>query len=144
MSSTFIAGVEHVRQGTGQPIGSISQMATIRLGKRPDRRTPLIRDFVPLAGLNQLVFGAWDPIPDNAYDAAVKAGVLDRYEQLDPIAHFLKSIQPMAAVFDNDYVRRIEGANAKVTGGKLTSVEAIRSDIRQFKNDNDCDRLVMV
>lgn len=72
MSSTYIAGFEHVRQGAGQPIGSISQMATIRLGKRPDRRTPLMRDFVPLAGLDQLVFGAWDPIPDNAYDAAVR------------------------------------------------------------------------
>ena len=144
VSSTFIAGVEHIRRGTGRPIGSITQMATIRLGKRSDKRTPLIRDFVPLTGLNQLVFGAWDPISDNAYAAAIKAGVLDRYEQLDPIADFLKSIEPMAAVFDNEYVRRIDGANAKATGSKLASVEAIRSDIRRFKKENDCDRLVMV
>ncbi len=143
VSSTLIAGVEHIRHGTGRPVGSVSQLATIRLGKRPDRRTPLIRDFAPLAGLDQLVFGAWDPISDNAYDAAVKAGVLDRHEQLEPIADFLKSVKPMPAVFDNDYVRRIHGANAKVTDSKLASVEAIRSDIRRFKKDNDCDRLVM-
>ena len=144
VSSTLIAGVEHIRKGTGRPIGSVSQMSTIRLGKRPDRRTPLIQDFVPLANLDQLAFGAWDPIPDNAYDAAVKAGVLDHHEQLDPIADFLKAIEPMSAIFDNDYVRRINGSNINVTGSKLASMEAIRSDIRRFKEDNDCDRLVMV
>ena len=143
VSSTFIAGVEHIRRGTGQPVGSVTQLATIRLGKRPDRRTPPIRDFVPLADLDQLVFGAWDPIPDNAYGAAVKAGVLDRYE-LEPISDFLKSIEPMPAVFDNEYVRRIKGTNTKVTGNRLASVEAIRDDIRHFKKENDCDRLVMV
>ena len=90
VSSTFIAGVEHIRRGTGMPIGSISQLATIRLGKRPEQRTPFIRDFVPLAGLDQLVFGAWDPIPDNAYEAAIKCGVLDPYEQIEPIARLLK------------------------------------------------------
>ena len=74
VASTFIAGIEHIKQGTGQPVGSVSQMATIRLGKRPDKRSPLIRDFVPLAKLDQLVFGAWDPIPDNAYDSAVERG----------------------------------------------------------------------
>ena len=144
VSSTFIAGVEHSRRGTGRPIGSVTQLATIRLGKRPDKRTPLIRDFVPLADLDQLVFGAWDPIPDNAYDAALKAGVLDRSEQVEPIADSLKSIEPMPAIFDNNYVRRINGSNTRVTGSKLASVEAIRSDIRRFKKDNDCDRLVMV
>ncbi len=144
VSSTFIAGVEHVRRGTGEPVGSVTQLATIRLGKRPDRRAPPIRDFVPLANLDQLVFGAWDPIPDNAYDAAVKGGVLDRHEQLEPIADFLKSIEPMPAVFSNDYVRRIDGTNTKSTGSRLASVEAIRRDIRRFKADNDCDRLVMI
>ena len=144
VASTFIAGVEHIRQGTGQPIGSVSQMATIRLGKRSDNRTPLIRDFVPLADLDQLVFGAWDPIPDNAYEAAVKAGVLDRYEQIEPIADFLKSIEPMPAIFDNDYVKRIDGDNVKATGSRMDSVEAIRDDIQRFKTDNGCDRLVMV
>ena len=144
VSSTFIAGVEHIRRGTGQPVGSVTQMATIRLGKRPDRRSPLIRDFVPLAKLDQMVFGAWDPIPDNAYDSAVNAGVLDRHEQVEPIADFLRSIEPMPAVFDNDYVRRIHGSNVKTPSSKLAAVEAIRSDIRRFKEENSCDRLVMV
>ena len=144
VSSTFIAGVEHIKRGTGQPVGSVSQMATIRLGKRPDKRSPLIRDLVPLAKLNQLVFGAWDPIPDNAYDSAVNAGVLDRHEQVEPIADFLRSVEPMPAIFDNDYVRRIHGSNVKTPSSKLAAVEAIRSDIRRFKEENGCDRLVMV
>ena len=144
VSSTFIAGIEHIKRGTGQPVGSVSQMATIRLGKRPDKRSPLIRDLVPLAKLNQLVFGAWDPIPDNAYDSAVNAGVLDRHEQVEPIADFLRSVEPMPAIFDNDYVRRIHGSNVKTPSSKLAAVEAIRSDIRRFKEENGCDRLVMV
>ena len=144
VSSTFIAGVEHIRRGTGQPVGSVSQMATIRLGKRLEKRSPLIRDFVPLAKLDQLVFGAWDPIPDNAYDSAVNAGVLDRHEQVEPIADFLRSVEPMPAIFDNDYVRRINGTNVKSPGSKVAAVEAIRSDIRRFKEENNCDRLVMV
>ena len=144
VSSTFIAGVEHIRRGSGRPVGSVSQLATIRLGKRSDMRNPLIKDFVPLADLDQMVFGAWDPIPDNAFEAAVKAGVLDRYEQLEPIADFLKSIKPMPAVFDNDFVRAINGTNVNVTRSKAASVEAIRQDIRRFKEENDCDRLVMV
>ena len=144
VSSTFIAGVEHVRRGNRQPVGSLAQLATIRLGKRTDGRTPLIRDFVPLAELDQLVFGAWDPIPDNAYDAAVKGGVLDRYEEIEPVADFLKSIRPMPAVFDNDYVKRIDGSNVKSAASKLASVESVRDDIRSFKEENDCDRLVMV
>ena len=143
VSSTFIAGVEHIRRGSGQPIGSVSQMATIRLGKRTDQRTPFIRDFVPLADPDQLVFGAWDPIPDNAYQAAVNCGVLDRYEEIEPLADFLKTIEPMPAVFDNDYVRRIQGVNVKATGNKLQAVDAIREDIRRFKAENGCDRLVM-
>ena len=144
VSSTFIAGVEHIRRGTGRPVGSLTQLGTIRLGKRPDRRTPLIREFVPLADLDQLVFGAWDPISDNAFEAATKAGVLDRHEQLEPVADFLRSIEPMPAIFDNEYVRAIHGSNVNVTGSKRASVEAIRSDIRRFKEENDCDRLVMV
>ena len=144
VSSTLIAGVEHIRRGAGQPIGSISQMATIRLGRRSDRRAPLIRDFVPLAELDQLVFGAWDPIPDNAYEAALKCGVLDRHEEIEPIADFLKAIEPMEAVFDEEYVKRIEGVNVKSPGAKLDAVDAVREDIRRFKADNDCDRLVMV
>ena len=143
VSSTFIAGVEHIRRGSGQPVGSVSQMATIRLGKRSDRRSPFIRDFVPLAGLDQLVFGAWDPFPDNAYEAAIKSGVLDRHEEIEPIGDFLKTLEPMEAVFDNDYVARIQGINVKPFDNKLEAVEAIREDIRRFKAENECDRLVM-
>jgi myo-inositol-1-phosphate synthase len=102
VASTFIAGVENVRRGTARPIGSLTQMGTIRLGKRTEGRAPLIREFVPLADLGDLVFGAWDPIPDDCYTASVRAGVLDRHEHLEPSAGFLKSIKPMPAVFDQN------------------------------------------
>ena len=144
VTTTFIAGVEHARKGTGKPFGSITQMATIRLGKRTEKRSPLIKDFVPLADLDQLVFGAWDPIPDNAYEAAVKAGVMDRHEQIEPVAKFLKSIKPMPAVFDRDYCKRINGVNVKKAKTKLALAEALREDIRNFKAANKCDRLVMI
>ena len=97
VSTTFIAGVENVRRGRAKPIGSLSQMATIRLGKRTDKRAPKIKDFVPVADLKNLVFAAWDPIPDDAYTAAVKAGVLDRHEHLEPIKEFLQGIKPIPA-----------------------------------------------
>ena len=84
VSTTFMAGVESVRRGHSRPIGSLTQMATIRLGKRTEGRAPLIKDFVPLADLNDIVFGAWDPLPDNAYEAAIKCGVLDRHEHIEP------------------------------------------------------------
>ena len=144
VSSTFIAGVEHIRRGTGQPVGSLTQMATIRLGKRTENRTPLIRDFVPLAGLDDIVFGAWDPIPNDAYQAAAKSGVLDRYEQIEPVKDFLESVRPMPAVFEEDYVKRISGANTRATPTKLEAADALREDIRSFKAVNGCDRLVMV
>ncbi|MFC2038999.1 inositol-3-phosphate synthase [Chloroflexota bacterium] len=144
VSSTFIAGVEHVRRGMGKPFGSITQMATIRLGKRTEKQSPLIKDFVPLADLDQLVFGAWDPIPDDGYEAAMKCGVLDKNEDIEPIADFLKSIKPMPAVFDIDYVKRINGTNVKTAETKLDLVEAVREDIRNFKKNNNCDRLVVI
>ncbi len=144
VASTFIAGVEHVRRGMGKPFGSVTQMATIRLGKRTDNNSPLIKDFVPLADLDQLVFGAWDPIPDDAYQSAVACGVLDRREHVEPIADFLKSIKPMPAVFDPGYVKRIKGTNVKKARTKALLVEAIREDIRRFKSENDCDRVVVV
>ena len=144
VASTFVAGVEHVRRGTGQPVGSVSQMATIRLGKRSDGHAPLIRDFVPLAGLDQLVFGAWDPIPDNAYEAALKCGVLNAHDDIEPIADFLKTIEAMPAVFDNDYIKRIHGTNVKKGKTKLNLVNAIRDDIQKFKAKHKCDRLVMI
>ena len=144
VASTLIAGVEHARRGTATPIGSVTQLGTIRLGKRTENRSPLIKDFVPLAGLNQIVFGAWDPIPDNAYESAVKCGVLDRHNHIEPIADYLKSIKPMPAVFDQYYVKRLDPPNVKHGKTKAELAEMIRQDIRDFKKKNGCDRLVMI
>jgi myo-inositol-1-phosphate synthase len=144
VATTFIAGVENVRRGSARPIGSLTQMGTIRLGKRTEGRAPLIRDFAPLAALEDLVFGAWDPLPDDAYTAAVKAGVLDRHEHLEPIADFLRAIKPMPAVFDQQYVKRLEGKNVKSAKSKRDLAEALRKDIRDFKTKQGCSRLVMV
>ena len=144
VATTVVAGVESVRRGLGRPFGSLTQMNTIRLGKRTDGRTPLIGDLVGLAALDQLVFGAWDPIADDAYDSAVEAGVLDRERHLDPIREFLRSVVPMPAVFDKDYVKRLDGPNRKKHAGKMALAEALREDIRRFKAENDCARLVMV
>ena len=143
VATTFVAGVECMRQGLADPVGSLSQMNTIRLGKRTEERAPLIKDFLPLAGLDQLVFGAWDPIPDDAYESAKVAGVLER-EHLDPIEDFLRSVKPMPAVFDKDYVKRLDGPNVKDGENKKDLAEQLREDIRRFKEENDCSRLVMI
>ena len=143
VATTFIAGVEAVRQGHAKPIGSLTQMNTIRLGKRTEGRSPLIKDFAPLAGLDQLVFGGWDPIPDDAFDSAVNAGVLDR-THLDPIEEFLRDIKPMPAVFDVAYVKKLNGPNKKEASTKRELAEALRADIRRFRVENDCDRMVMI
>jgi myo-inositol-1-phosphate synthase len=144
VATTFIAGVEAVRRGMAQPIGSLTQLAHIRLGKRTDNRNPLIREFVPLSGLDDLVFGGWDPIPDDAYESALNAGVLNKWEHIEPIADFLKSIRPMPAVFDSAYVKRLEGTNVKRGATKRELGEQLRQDIRDFKAQHGCDRLVMV
>jgi len=143
VSTTFIAGVENVRRGRALPIGSLTQMSTIRLGKRPEKRAPKIKDFAPLAALQDLVFAAWDPIPDDAYTAAKKAGVLDPHH-LEPVADFLKSITPMPAAFDQNYVKRLHGTNLKRGKNKRELAEQLREDIRGFKTTAGCDRLVMV
>jgi len=143
VATTFIAGVESIRRGHSKPIGSLTQMATIRLGKRSDKRAPLIRELVPLTDLKDLVFGAWDPIPDDAYTAARKAGVLEDRD-LEPIAAFLRSIKPMPAVFDSKYVARIKGRNVKKGKTKRDLAEQLRQDLRDFKKANKCDRLVVV
>ncbi len=143
VATTYIAGVENVRRGQATPVGSLAELSTIRLGKRTEQRSPRIRDFVPLTDLNDIVFGAWDPIPDNAYDSCKVAGVLES-KHVEPIADFLKSIQPMPAVFQRDYVKRLEGINVKTGATKRDLAEAIREDIRNFKEQNDCSRLVMV
>jgi myo-inositol-1-phosphate synthase len=143
VTTTFIAGVENIRRSRALPIGSLSQMATIRLGKRADKRAPKIREFVPLADLPDLVFAAWDPIPDDAYAAAVKAGVLEGHH-LEPIAAFLKGIQPMPAAFDQQYVKRLQGTNVKKGKTKRDLAEQLREDIRRFRRDAGVDRVVLV
>lgn len=144
VATTFIAGVERVRRGLSVPIGSLSQMATIRLGKRTDGRSPLIKDFASLAKLDDIVFGAWDPIPDSAYESAVNAGVLEKSD-LEPIADFLKSIKPMPAVFESRYVTRITRAtNVKTGANKKDLAEQIRADIRNLMQSSGATRGVMV
>ena len=143
VATTFMAGVESIRRGRSKPIGSLTQMATIRLGKRTEKRAPLIKDLVPLAKLDDIVFGAWDPIPDDALTAARKAGVLDERD-IEPIADFLRKIKPMSAVFDNKYVTRIHGTNVKKGKTKRDLAEQLRQDMRDFKAKNKCDRLVIV
>jgi len=143
VSTTFIAGVEAVRRGRSRPIGSLSQMNTIRLGKRTEGRTPLIKDFVPLAGLDDIVFGAWDPIPDDGFQSAKVAGVLNN-EDLRGVGDFLRSVEPMPAVFDKRYVKKLDGDNVKHAGTKMELAEALREDIRRFREAHGCDRMVMI
>jgi myo-inositol-1-phosphate synthase len=143
VSTTFMAGVELVRKGLSKPVGSLTQMGTIRLGRRTENRAPKIKEFVPLADLNDLVFGGWDVYPDDAYQAAAKAGVLDA-KDLDKAEGFLKSIQPMKAAFDQNYVKNLHGANVKKGKTKFDLAEQIREDIREFKKKNKLERLVMV
>jgi myo-inositol-1-phosphate synthase len=144
VSSTLIAGVELAKQGMGSPIGSLTQLGTIRLGKRTENRVPLIREFVPLTGLDQIVFGAWDPFPDDAYVAAQRAGVLEGPRHLEPIAEALRAVRPMAAAFDPQYVKRLDGPNVKPSRGKRAMLEGIREDIARFKDENRLDRAVMI
>jgi myo-inositol-1-phosphate synthase len=142
VSSTFIAGVMAVRKGLRLPIGSFTQMGHIRLGKRTDDRQPLVRNFLPLADLNDLVFGGWDIFPDSVYEAAMKAGVLEKdlLNQLKPELH---SIKPMKAAFDNYYVKKLDGKHVK-SGTKMELAEALMQDMLDFKKANRCDRLVMI
>jgi len=143
VATTTIAGVHLARKGLAQPIGSLTQLNTIRLGQRTDNRTPLIKDFIGLVGLDDIVFGGWDPIPDNAYESAVNAGVLSA-KHLDPIKDELSAIKPMTAAFDTEYVTRLDGPNKKTGANKREIAEEIREDILMFKEENGCDRLVMV
>ncbi len=143
VATTFVAGVEAIRQGIAAPIGSLTQMGTIRLGKRTDGRTPAIRDFVPLAGLNDLVFTGWDIFEDDMYSAALNAGVLEKslLEQIKPL---LSSIKPRKAVFNQQYVRRLDGPNVKKGRTKRDLAEQVRDDIRDFKKKSGADDLVRI
>ena len=143
VATTFIAGVIAARQGLAAPIGSVSQMAHIRLGKREEGRNPLIRDFVPLAGLDDLVFGGWDPISSNVLEAARTCGVLDE-KDIAPVSSELEGIVAMDAVFDNRWVKKLDGKRVKNLDSKWDQAQALMADIEKFRVDNECDRLVMV
>src|ERR1700690_3576778 len=143
VATTVMAGVELVRQGHSVPVGSLTQMGTIRLGRRTEGRVPKISEFLKLAGLDDLVFGGSDVFPDDAYVAAAKAGVLDA-KDLAKAQKFLKSIKPMKAAFDQNYVKNLSGTNVKKGKNKFELAEQIREDIRGFKKKNKLDRLVMV
>jgi len=143
VATTFIAGVISIRKGLSKPIGSLTQMGTIRLGKRTEKKNPLIKDFIDLAGLDDLVFGGWDIFPDNAYEAAVKAGVLRR-EHLDPVREELETLKPWPAVFDQRYVKNLHGDNVKKAATKYDYARLLIEDIRKFKEENHLDRMVMI
>ena len=143
VSTTLIAGVHAIRKGLAAPTGSLTQMGTIRLGKRTDGRSPLIRDFVPLAGLDDLVFGGWDIFEDNCYEAACNAEVLRR-ELLDQVRAELEAVQPWPAVFDQSYVKKLDGPNVKTGASKRDLAEQLRDDIRRFREQQGVERLVLI
>src|SRR6187401_3048111 len=143
VSTTFIAGVEAIKKGFAQPIGSLTQMGAIRLGKRTDNRVPLVKDFVPLAELKDLVFGAWDIFPESAYEAALNAGVLEK-ELLGQLKVPLRKIKPMKAVFDQTYVKRLSGENVKTGKNKFDLAQQLIAEIAEWKKKNKCSRLVMI
>ncbi len=143
VATTTIAGVMAIRKGLALPIGSLTQMGTIRLGKRSENRSPKIKDFIPLVDLNDIVFGGWDIFEEDCYAAARTAGVLEP-AQLDAIRGELEAIRPMPAVFDQRYVKRLQGPNVKKGKNKMDLAEQVIADIRAFKATHGCDRLVMV
>lgn len=143
VASTFMAGVIAVNKGLAKPVGSVTQMGNIRLGKRTENRHPLIKDFVPLAKLTDIVFGGWDIFEDNMYESAVNAKVLEP-SLLEQIRPELEAIKPMTAVFDRHFVKRLDGPHVKKAGTKMELAEALMEDMRRFKEENGCDRLVMV
>tara|TARA_Y100001970_G_scaffold291732_1_gene430072 strand:+ start:5196 stop:6500 length:1305 start_codon:yes stop_codon:yes gene_type:complete len=143
VATTTYAGILSIQKGISPPIGSLTQMGHIRIGDRSDDDQPLIKDFVPLADLNDIVFGGWDPIDDNAYEAAVRAGVLEPHH-LQPIREELENIKPMSAVFEQSWVKNLEGSNTKKGVNKLDLAEQLMEDMEQFKKTHNCDRLVIV
>jgi len=144
VATTLIAGVELIKRQMAEPIGSLALMDTIRLGKRTDDRRPFIRDFVPLSGLDDLVFGAWDPFPDDAYVAAQRAGVLEAGRHLEQISEALRQIRPMPAAFDREYVKRIDADHTMGSVDKRSMLNAIRDDINAFREQHHLERVVMI
>ena len=144
VATTFIAGVIAIRKGIGQPVGSLTQLGHIRLGKRTDGNSPAIKDYVSLAKLEDIAFGGWDIFSENAYQAAIKAGVLDKHEHLEPIRAELEAIKPMTAVFEQAFVKKLNGPNVKKGTSKMHLAQQLMEDIKQFKATNGCDRLIAV
>lgn len=143
VATTFIAGIHAIRKGIAKPIGSLTQMGTIRLGKRPEKRIPLIKDFVELAGLDDLVFGGWDIFDDNIYLAACKAGVLEK-DLLEEVRFDIEEIKPWEAVFDQQYVKNLTGDHVKQAPTKYDLAQMLMEDIQNFKEVHALDRMVMV
>ena len=143
VATTFIAGVEAVKKGIAHPVGSLTQMGNIRLGKRTENRHPKINDFVPLAKLGDITFGGWDVYEDNVYEAAMHAKVLEQ-PLLDAVKPQLEAIKPMKAVFDKSYVSNLEGTNVKTAATKYDLAMQVIDDIENFKKQNNCSRVVMV
>ena len=143
VATTFIAGVEAVKKGIAQPIGSLTQMGNIRLGKRTENRYPKIKEFVPLADLHDIAFGGWDLYNDNVYEAAINAKVLD-LPLLQSIKTELEAIKPMTAVFDKSYVENLDGTNVKTGATKYDLAMQVIEDIENFKIENGCNRVVMI
>ncbi len=141
VATTFIAGVDAVRRGLAKPIGSLTQMGTIRLGKRTDNKSPLVKDFVPLADLNDIVFTGWDIFEDNVYEAAAHAKVLEK-ETLEQLKPYLETIKPLPAVFDQYYVKRLNGTHVKKGKNKRDLADQVIADIRNFKKT--VDRVVVI
>lgn len=144
VATTLIAGVELAKRGQGLPIGSMTQMGTIRLGKRTENRTPLIKDFVPLARLDDIVWGAWDVFPDDAYVSATRAGVLEQGKHIEAISDVLRDIRPMKAAFERKYARNLTGDNYHEGASKREMLNSIRADINRFRDEKKVDRLVMI
>ena len=143
VATTFMAGVESVRRGLSKPIGSLTQMGTVRLGKRTDNNSPLIKDFIPLAKLDDMVFAGWDLFPDDAYQAAAKAGVLTK-DHLAQSKEFLSGIKPMTSVFEQSYVKRLTATHTKTGKSKMDLAEQVIADIENVRKTQKLDRLVMV
>lgn len=143
VSTTFIAGVEAIKKGLGKPIGSLTQLGRIRLGKRTEKKSPLIKEFLPLAELGDIVFGGWDIFPDNCYEAALKAGVLEK-GLVEELKDTLKKLKPMPAVFSRKYVKNLNGKHLKTGKTKMDLAEQLIEDIKRFKKESGASRLVMV
>lgn len=143
VSTTFITGTIAVAQGKGEPVGSLTQMGTIRIGKRTENKFPKIKEFVPLTELNDIVFGGWDIRDESCYESARYHKVLDR-DDVDKVQEELAAIRPMKAVFDQKYVKNLQGEHVKTSASKWELLEELRADIRNFKANNNLDRLVVV